>query len=306
MARYALTDIIADILGHPVSERNQNAVVRCPFHDDRLPSLSIDLDRGLWICFGCGLRGGLHSLATRLNQEVDDVEVTLRSYEAAAGNPYFEEAPDFATLAASQRDALHTDRPDVLVEFIVSRQLDPRVVKHFGLGWDRRGGRISFPYYRDGTVFGIKYRDRLGNKTSETGSRRGIYNVDDVTYRPYVILCEGESDTLAVWTQLTNSSLPATVKERIGVGGIPGVAGSKSQWETWALDLIWAKRVYVAYDADKAGDDGAELPMSALGDKAVRLRPTKGKDMTEHFLNGGTLSDFRLEDAISIPDPTAV
>jgi DNA primase len=305
MSKYALTDIIADILGHPVSERNQNAVVRCPFHDDRLPSLSIDLDRGLWICFGCGLRGGLHSLATRLNAEVDDVEVTLRSYEAAANNPYFEEAPDFASLAEKQRGALYADKPDILVDFILTRELDPRVVKHFGLGWDRTGNRISFPYYRDGTVFGVKYRDRWGNKTSETGSKRGVYNVDDVVYRPYVILCEGESDTLAVWSRLTNSSLPATVKERIGVGGIPGVAGSKSQWETWALDFLWAKRVYVAYDADEAGDKGAELPMAALGDKAVRLRPTMGKDMTEHFLNGGTLGEYGLEDATSLPDPTA-
>lgn len=306
MARYALTEIVEDILGHPVSERNQNAVVRCPFHDDRLPSLSIDLDRGLWICFGCGLRGGLSSLARRMDREIDDVEVTLRTYEAAANNPYYEEMPDFADMAKALRTSLYEYKPTEVVEFVTGRGLDPRVVRHFGLGWDYAGKRIAFPYYRDGTVFGIKYRDRNGNKTSETGSKRGVYNVDDVQFRPYVILCEGESDTLAVWSRLTNSSLPATIKERIGVGGIPGVAGSRSQWETWALDFHWAKKVWVAYDADKAGDEGALLPMAALGEKAIRLRPTEGKDMTEHFLNGGNLSDYGLEDTTSFPDPTAL
>lgn len=306
MSRFALTDIISDILGHPVSERNQNAVVRCPFHDDRLPSLSIDLDRGLWICFGCGLRGGLQSLAHRMDTEVDDVEVALRSYEAAAGNPYFEEMPDFTALAKELRANLYEDKPAAVVDFIIGRDLDPRCVRHFGLGWDRDGHRIAFPYYRDGAVFGVKYRDRYGNKTSQTGSKRGIYNVDDVNFKPFVILCEGESDTLAVWSRLTNSSLPATVKERIGVGGIPGVAGSKAQWETWALDLFWAKRVYVAYDADKAGDEGALLPMAALGEKAVRVRPTQGKDMTDHFMNGGTLDELGMEELYVLPDPTAL
>jgi len=31
--------------------------IRCPFHDDRKPSLCIDAERGLWYCHGCG-KGG--------------------------------------------------------------------------------------------------------------------------------------------------------------------------------------------------------------------------------------------------------
>lgn len=296
MSRYALTDIITGLLGHPVSERSQNAVVRCPFHEDRLPSLSIDLDRGLWICFGCGLRGGLHSLATRLDREIDDVEVTLRSVEASANTEY-EETPDFTGLARTLRTQLYEDRPDAVIRFVRSRGLSPRVVKHFGLGWDRAGGRIAFPYYRDESVFGIKYRDTNGRKSSETGTKRGVYNVDEVAYRTNVILCEGESDTLAVWSQLTAFDIPDSIKSTIGVGGIPGVSASKAQWEIWAQDFYWAKRVFIAYDADDAGDTGAELPLGAMGDKAVRMRPTKGKDMTDHFMNGGTLEELGLGEA---------
>jgi hypothetical protein len=304
VSRYALTDIISEVVGHPIPERGQNAYIRCPFHQDRLPSLSINLDNGLWICFGCGLKGGLHSLATRLEREIDDVQVTLRSIEASGGYAgYEEDLPDFKDLAATLRKQLFEDQPRPVIDFILSRELRPAVVKHFGLGWDRDGQRIAFPYYRDDAVFGIKYRDRLGNKTSQTGSKRGIYNVDGVSFRPTVILCEGESDTLAVWSRLTASSLPDTVKESIGVGGIPGVSVSKSQWETWALDLFWAKRVFIAFDADDAGDRGSEIPLEVLGDKGIRLRPTKGKDMTDHFMNGGSLNDFEdLGAAFGIPD----
>jgi putative DNA primase/helicase len=46
---------------------NGQAIVRCPFHDDRNPSLSINLKRGLWYCFGgCG-GGGILEFEIRKN-----------------------------------------------------------------------------------------------------------------------------------------------------------------------------------------------------------------------------------------------
>ena len=35
---------------------------RCPWHDDTNASLSIDAERCLWYCFGCGKKGGLRAL----------------------------------------------------------------------------------------------------------------------------------------------------------------------------------------------------------------------------------------------------
>ena len=32
----------------------------CPFHDDRDPSLSVNREKGLWYCFGCGRGGDVH------------------------------------------------------------------------------------------------------------------------------------------------------------------------------------------------------------------------------------------------------
>jgi len=297
--KYALTELISEILGVSVKETRKDALVRCPFHDDRHASLSIDLEQGWWICFACGTRGGIQSLATRMNKEINDADLALRVYEGSVG-ALVQEPKNFAGLARELHRNLHRSRPDDVVRFITERKLSPGVLKQFGLGWD--GHRIAFPYYDDTEVFGIKYRDAVGNKTSETGSRRGVYNVNDVRFKPYVILCEGESDTLAVWSVLHECYQPEIV-ERIGVGGIPGVAGSRSTWEVWALDLLWAKKVFVAFDADEAGDNGAILPMQALGDKAVRLRPAHGKDMTDFFLAGGLLSDYNeLAGALSFAE----
>jgi hypothetical protein len=297
LGRYALTELISEILGVAVKETRKDALVRCPFHDDRHASLSIDLEQGWWICFACGARGGIQSLATRMNKELNDADLALRVYEGSVG-ALVQEPKNFSGLAKELHRNLHRSRPDDVVRFISERRLSPSVLNEFALGWD--GHRIAFPYYDVDEVFGIKYRDAAGNKTSETGSRRGIYNVNHVRFKPYVILCEGESDTLAVWSKLNECYVPEVV-ERFGVGGIPGVAGSRSTWEVWALDLLWAKNVFVAFDADEAGDTGAILPMEAIGERAIRLRPLKGKDMTDFFLAGGLLSDYtELAGALSL------
>jgi hypothetical protein len=43
---------LAPLRGRP------RGVVRCPFHDDHQPSLSVDLDLGVFYCHGCGAQGG--------------------------------------------------------------------------------------------------------------------------------------------------------------------------------------------------------------------------------------------------------
>ena len=52
---------------------NQHGMVRCPFHDDRHPSLK--LNEVYFYCFGCGATGDVINLTARL--------FALSPYEAA-------------------------------------------------------------------------------------------------------------------------------------------------------------------------------------------------------------------------------
>ncbi len=46
--------------------------VRCIFgHLDRVPSLSVDLERGVFHCFSCGAKGGLRAFAARVGEPLD-------------------------------------------------------------------------------------------------------------------------------------------------------------------------------------------------------------------------------------------
>lgn len=60
----------------------RRASARCPFHEDRLASMSLDLDRKLWHCFsGCG-GGDCFSLVMRLEDcsFIEAVKILNRMY----------------------------------------------------------------------------------------------------------------------------------------------------------------------------------------------------------------------------------
>lgn len=45
------------------TSRNGRGVVLCVFHQEKTPSLSINLEKGVFHCFGCGLSGGVKDFA---------------------------------------------------------------------------------------------------------------------------------------------------------------------------------------------------------------------------------------------------
>ena len=54
----------------PLGSRSRG-LVRCCFHGDRTPSLSVDLDRGLFNCFSCHHQGGLRRFAELVGETLD-------------------------------------------------------------------------------------------------------------------------------------------------------------------------------------------------------------------------------------------
>lgn len=261
-------------------------MVRCPLHPDGgAPNLSIQLETGLWMCFKDGERGNIYTLASKMGEEIDQTDVILRTYQQAL--PEYIAPPDFTEKAEVMHERALVDRPIEMVRYIVDRGLSMGIVRAFKLGWT--GSAMSQPYYDNERVVGIKYRGPDGFKWYETGSQRTLYNIDAIRGAATVVLAEGESDTHALWSKFDKSSGPW---HNARVAGVPGVGTglpSRSTWELWALDLTWATKVYIAFDADEAGDAGSGVPMAILGDRSERLRPPVGKDWTDAFIGGGNL-----------------
>jgi len=229
----------------------------------------------------------LKSLYRRLDKEVDP---SVRLYQAKKDA----EAPviESRNFAAKANDYIRRlgqeDKGKALLDaFLESRPISMAAIRNFGVGFDPDRDALSFPYGDEhGRVTGIKYRYPNGFKASETGSHYGLYGVKDVIGSDRVIVCEGESDTLSAWSAYGRD---------FAVGGTSGASVSEAQWSSIASKLLFASRVYLAYDADDAGDRCAATAMRVLGDyKCVRLRPSRGNDISEHIANGGNLEELGL------------
>ena len=284
--KYSLSDTIEELLGQTWGH-GINVMARCPLHEDNHPSLSINVEEGLWKCHSCGEGGNIEKLAKIVGHEFDDEWYQDRAINYVRNMAEPPVVRNFAPLANELYNRGLNGKGDATIrDFCRSRGISVDARHHFYLGWD--GSRIAFPYWDDdsrkhGTVHAIKYRDLAGRKSSEEGSIRSIYNVEGARGNASVVICEGESDTLLAWSILSPKG--------IGVCGIPGATVSRSQWEQWALTFLWAKRIMVALDADEAGDKGADLAISVLGNKAFRVRPDEGLDLTDHYKKHGRLPD---------------
>lgn len=311
--RYELTETLSELLGVEIPERNRNAQLLCPFHDERTPSFSLNLDTGQFQCFGCGSMGGLNKLARMLGGELDEStrqDILIRSLSRG------EEAParrNLAPVANGYIQAAQSERGQALLrDYLERRGLPDSVAVDFGLGYDESRECIALPYWDSGEVTGIKFRSRDSHKYSYDGSTYGLYNVDDLRGKPVVVLGEGESDTHQLWHRLrgvvhgreargragdtardNDSGEPEGV---VGVGGTSGAVKSERLWQLWSLDLLFARKVFICYDNDEPGDTAFEVAKRFLREKAVRIKPPReGDDVTKHFQNGGTLEELGLD-----------
>lgn len=280
---YLLTETIEGLLGK-LTGYGVNAMASCPFHEDRNPSLSIHQDEGVWMCHQCGERGDLAYLANRLGQDLGQDFFLDRAIRSVSEVPPLD--INFSALANRlYNDSLNSERGQKAIHsFSTKRGITVDARHHFWLGWD--GRRISFPYWdtdarKHGVCRGIKYRSADGSKSSEPGSTRAIYNVEDIRGAPQVLVCEGESDTIVAWSHLYDTDWK--------VCGIPGATVSEAQWRIWALEFLFARRVVIAFDSDEAGDRGAETAIRVLGEKAERLRLDDGMDLSQYVQEHGEL-----------------
>ena len=55
--RIRLSDFLAKYVN--VEKKGNSYVCRCPFHNEKTPSFSINNEKGLFYCFGCGIGGNV-------------------------------------------------------------------------------------------------------------------------------------------------------------------------------------------------------------------------------------------------------
>lgn len=144
---------------------------RCPFHDDRQPSLKINTTRNVFHCFPCEASGNILDFVMR-HETLDPLPAAKRLMEicglsGTAGTPKKAPPPEPAeppTALPSEEDGIPYNRlltfelklscPPELIAWLADHGIDEAMIDRFGLGLASTrsktiGGRLAIPIHNE-------------------------------------------------------------------------------------------------------------------------------------------------------------
>jgi DNA primase len=232
---------IADANLEVVIRSGDEWMCKCPYHEDRSPSLQFNVAKGLWICFSCQRKGNAKTLfGDKFREPEPDIEAVLAQLDLIESVQ--NEAPrKVLSESVLKRYSFPTD-------YWTERGFSSTIIKAFQLGYDPLENDATIPVrYMDGGLIGV-IRRKLENdfgpkymypkgfprKTTMFGSWMVAKTSTD-----HVVVTEGSVDAMAVWA-----------------AGIPAVGqygSSISREQVMLLRRLGIQRVTLFYDNDEAG-----------------------------------------------------
>lgn len=261
----------------------------CPLHEDpetsKTPSASFNFRLGKFMCFSrCG--GFSYGNLWRAVQSGDKPVPKKPTDELAARRSRRQKAEGVkhVALPTEQQIGEWGDRllsnPTEMKQLLVQRGLQRSTIAKFKLGWD--GERIIVPV-RDplGTLVNVR-RYKMNAKANKMVNWPGYGDATlwglDALKMPRVVLCEGEMDAI-LGRQYRFPTLTST-------------AGAGTWLPEWNV-LFVGKQVYLCYDVDEQGEQGARKVANQLrnvADKVFIMKlplTVKGSDLTDYFVHQG-------------------
>lgn len=243
---------------------------------------------GLYMCFHgtCQKSGNLRTLQEAMGDRIKGVE---SKSEWAGNNKKTDALPDVELCHAALRS--DAEAMDYLLNV---RGFTEEVINRQKLGlkekvYFREAGEVRalvIPYLVNGNVVYAKYRTLPPSPkdfSCPSGWEAPLYNGEILVDGLHeVIFVEGEADCISCLSNGVSN-----------VVGVPGASVKKAAWiET--LDRIAPDKIFILYDADKAGNKGAQEIASRIGiERCLKIvLPAGIKDVNEFFTKGGTLEAF--------------
>ena len=260
------------------------AVMHCPFHEDRDNKFAINLDGGAFQCYAqnkCGVKGSWYDFQRLLN----DVPVSLQD-----GIQQIQKTKQDWT-----RPKIHAAKPSPgAMDYFRDQEITTATIKKFKIGVTKDGKALMFPYYKDGQLTGVKYRN-IGDKKmwTEKDQEPVLFNRDNITGGELMI-AEGEKDCMTlVQLGIEAVSIPSGVNDTRWV---------ENEWD-W-LDRF--RKIYLVMDSDKAGRVAAEDLARRLGRWRCYNVVLDVKDPNEylkkHKKDAGRIIDFFNIAETFVPD----
>lgn len=241
-----MVQVVRQLFPDARATSGEQVIVRCPFHDDKSPSLSINTTTGLYNCFACAAKGDGFALYMKVRS--CDFKTAMNDIEAMAG--------------IQKEPTTKKQRPQVVAKFIYHDEFGkPRYwKKRFEPGFDDR--KKSFAFYH--TAGGTEAKGRGGNSL--------LYNLHllkAVTGPGPVFFVEGEAkaDALTAWG-LCATSLDSG-----------GQCGKGATWQKEFTGYFAGKEVYIMPDNDQTGEEYAASVAGRLLGVAATVKVLRLPDL---------------------------
>lgn len=249
----------------------------CPFHKEKVPSFTINVDTHQWYCHGCGEGGGYVSFLQKfLSIPKSDAMEIVNEWNDKQKLPF----PSDTTID----EACKCLRGNALaLRLIKSWGVPDKLIDKLQIGFSNAEQRYYFPIYTQyGFLVNIrKYMPAEFREGKEKAPKVIGYNKCNQSRfwpaegldKDIIFLVEGEKDCLSAIGQ--------------GLNAVTGTGGSNVPSIDYSI--FKGKKVYIMTDNDEAGDRIAQkyvdIIIGQTNDiKRVRL-PVK--DFTDYFLKYG-------------------
>lgn len=179
---------------------------RCIYHSEYHPSMFINLDKGVFHCFGCEAKGSILKLIRDLTgKEPKDLimELFLQEKEKRKENKEIIDEEVIETVIPFEKI---TEKDKVFINYLDKRGIKYDTAKEFDIrkGKDDMFGRLVFPVIENGKYVGYTGRAVFSGPPKwkhQQGFKPGnyLYNIDRV--KDSVVLVEGIFDVLKLYQE---------------------------------------------------------------------------------------------------------
>lgn len=240
-----LKEAIRDVLGVREQPGDEwQCFCFSPEHDNRnSPSASVNVRKGLWVCYSCGRGGSVIQLLNGVPIAEPSVSEFLKDVERE--------------LDRLQEDGVHHAKPESWLRIYQQRDAHPEWVKrgfsqdaidHFVLGYDYETNCLTYPLRDlDGSVLGVVRRRLDGGKPKYVYPKgidvhQLLFRYHEATYgQEQIVLVEGALDAVALYDA--------------GIFALAIFGGHLSAMQASLLRRLQPKRLVCAFDNDEAGSD---------------------------------------------------
>lgn len=222
-------------------EDQRNYVALCVFHEDRSPSMAIEVEKGVFVCRSCGTRGRIEQLARQVG---------------APAVPYVGSDYLRSKLQSKQREDTHGELCQPMAEEWLAQfdhwhpywesRFPPEVIQRFRLGYDPVWNAGTIPVRNvHRQVIGV-IRRRLDNRKPKYVEPKGMPKQEilwgswEVESPPaQLVICEGPADAMACWA--------------VGYPAVALCGSYMSPQQSVLVRRLAPKTVLIGLDNDKAG-----------------------------------------------------